>query len=113
MTLRIDVVTLFPGVFPGPLAESIPGRALGRGLATLAAHDLRTWGLGRHRTVDDAPYGGGAGMVLRPEPVAAALEALRGPSSTAILLDPGGEPFRQARAQDLAGRAHLILVCPR
>ena len=95
--MRIDVITLFPGVFPGPLAESIPGRALERGLAELHAHDLREWGLGRHRSVDDYPYGGGAGMVLRPEPVAAALDALAPPGSAAfrILLDPGGEPFRR------------------
>jgi tRNA (guanine37-N1)-methyltransferase len=113
MTLRIDVVTIFPELFPGPLAESIPGRALDRGLAELHAHDLRRWGLGRHRSVDDYPYGGGAGMVLRPEPIAGALAELRGPDSTVILLDPGGEPFRQARARDLATRAHLILICPR
>ena len=113
MTLLIDVVTLFPAMFPGPLAESIPGRALERGLAEIRVHDLRAWGLGRHRSVDDYPYGGGAGMVLRPEPVAEALRALRRPDSTVILLDPAGEPFRQRRAHDLAGRPHLILVCPR
>ena len=113
MTLEIDVVCLFPGMVEAPLSESIPGRIRERGLAEIRVHDLRTWGLGRHRSVDDAPYGGGAGMVLRPEPVAAALDALRRPSSTAILLDPGGEVFRQARAADLATRDHLILVCPR
>jgi tRNA (guanine37-N1)-methyltransferase len=113
MTLRIDVVTLFPELFPGPLAASISGRALDRGLATLEAHDLREWGLGRHRSVDDYPYGGGAGMVLRPEPIAGALEKLRRPDSTVVLLDPGGQPFRQELARDLAGRAHLVLVCPR
>jgi tRNA (guanine37-N1)-methyltransferase len=111
--LQIDVVTLFPEAFPGPLVHSIPGRALERGLARLAAHDLRTWGLGRHRSVDDYPYGGGPGMILRPEPVAGALDALRRPESTVILMDPGGEPFRQARAQDLATRSHLVIVCPR
>jgi tRNA (guanine37-N1)-methyltransferase len=111
--LEIDIVTLFPDQFPGPLAHSIPGRALERGLARLTAHDLRDWGIGRHRSVDDYPYGGGAGMILRPEPIAGALAALRRPESMVILLDPGGEPFRQARAQDLAGRAHLILLCPR
>lgn len=113
--MRIDVITLFPAVFPGPLAESIPGRALERGLAELRPHDLRRWGLGRHRSVDDYPYGGGAGMVMRPEPIAAALDELAPEDSDAfrILLDPGGETFRQARAQDLAGRSHLVLVCPR
>jgi len=113
--MRIDVITLFPAIFPGPLAESIPGRALDRGLAELHAHDLREWGLGRHRSVDDYPYGGGAGMILRPEPVAGALGAVAPDDSGAfrILLDPGGEPFRQARAQDLAEREHLVFICPR
>ena len=111
--LEVDVVTLFPGLFPGPLAESIPGRALEAGLARLTAHDLRTWGIGRHRSVDDYPYGGGAGMVLRPEPIARALDRLRRPDSTVILLDPGGEPLRQARARDLAARSHIVLLCPR
>mgnify|MGYP001815113610 FL=1 len=113
--MRLDVITLFPSVFPGPLAESIPGRALARGLAELHAHDLREWGIGRHRSVDDYPYGGGAGMILRPEPVAAALDAVAPPDAGAfrILLDPGGEPFRQARAQDLSEREHLVFVCPR
>jgi tRNA (guanine37-N1)-methyltransferase len=113
VTLEIDLVTLFPEMVRGPLAASIPGRIQEQGLATVRVHDLRTWGLGRHRSVDDAPYGGGAGMVLRPEPVAGALAALRRPDSTAILLDPAGEPFRQARAEDLAARSHLILLCPR
>jgi len=113
MTLEIDVVTLFPAMLEGPLSESIPGRIREQGLATVRVHDLRRWGLGRHRSVDDAPYGGGAGMVLRPEPVAGALGELRRPDSTVILLDPGGEVFRQARARDLAGRSHLVLICPR
>jgi tRNA (guanine37-N1)-methyltransferase len=113
MMLEIDVVCLFPGMLEGPLSESIPGRTRDRGLAEIRLHDLREWGLGKHRSVDDAPYGGGAGMVLRPEPIAGALDALRGPDSTAILLDPGGEVFSQGRAADLAGRSHLILVCPR
>lgn len=113
--MRIDVISLFPSIFPGPLAESIPGRALEQGLAQLRAHDLRQWGLGKHRSVDDYPYGGGAGMILRPEPVAAALDAIAPPGSGAftILLDPGGEPFRQARAQDLSEREHLVFICPR
>jgi tRNA (guanine37-N1)-methyltransferase len=113
MALEIDVLTLFPEIFEGPLAASIPGRIQERGLVAIRVHDLRRWGIGRHRSVDDYPYGGGAGMVLRPEPVAAALGELRRPDSVVILLDPAGEPFRQARAQDLAGRAHLVFVCPR
>jgi tRNA (guanine37-N1)-methyltransferase len=74
---------------------------------------MRHWGLGRHKSVDDYTYGGGAGMVLRPEPVAAALDELRRPDSTVILMDPGGEVFGQARGHDLAARPHLILLCPR
>ncbi len=111
--MRIDVVSLFPALFPGPLSESIPGRALDRGLAELHSHDLREWGLGRHRSVDDYTYGGGAGMVLRPEPVAAALAAIRRDDAFTILMDPGGELFAQARARDLAARPHLVLLCPR
>jgi tRNA (guanine37-N1)-methyltransferase len=111
--LEIDIVTLFPGMVTAPLGASIPGRIQDQGLAEIRVHDLRTWGIGRHRSVDDAPYGGGAGMVLRPEPVAGAVAALRRPTSTVILLDPAGEVFRQARAADLAARSHLVFVCPR
>jgi tRNA (guanine37-N1)-methyltransferase len=113
MPLEIDVLTLFPGMVEGPLRESIPGRILERGLAEIRVHDLRRWGLGRHRTVDDYTYGGGAGMVLRPEPVAAALADVRRPDSVVILLDPAGEPFRQATAQGLVGASHLVFLCPR
>ncbi len=113
MTLQIDVVTIFPELFPGPLAASIPGRALERGLAELHAHDLRQWGLGRHRSVDDYPYGGGAGMILRVEPIAGALLALARPETTRILLDPGGTPLTQAMAQGLSTKEHVLLLCPR
>jgi tRNA (guanine37-N1)-methyltransferase len=113
MTLEIEVLTLFPAMLEGPLAASIPARILERGLAQVRVHDLRRWGLGRHHSVDDQPYGGGAGMVIRPEPVSAALAELRRPDSIVVLLDPAGEPFRQARAHDLAGRSHLVLLCPR
>jgi tRNA (guanine37-N1)-methyltransferase len=113
MTLEIEILTLFPAMFEGPLAQSIPGRIQEQGLASIRIHDLREWGIGRHRSVDDAPYGGGAGMILRPEPVAEALDSLRRPDSVVILLDPVGEVFRQARAADLATRSHLIFVCPR
>jgi len=113
MTLEIDVLTLFPAMLDGPLAGSIPARIQEQGLAAVRIHDLREWGLGRHRSVDDAPYGGGAGMILRPEPVAEALDALRRADSTAILLDPVGEVFRQPRAAELAQRSHLIFLCPR
>ncbi len=113
MTIEIEILTLFPAMVEGPLAESIPGRIQEQGLAVIRVHDLRQWGLGRHRSVDDAPYGGGAGMILRPEPVAAALDAVRRPESLVILLDPSGEVFSQARAGDLAGRSHLVFLCPR
>jgi tRNA (guanine37-N1)-methyltransferase len=111
--LEIDVVCLFPAMVEGPLSESIPGRTQERRLVEVRVHDLRQWGRGRHRSVDDAPYGGGAGMILRPEPIADALDALRRPDSTVILLDAGGEVFHQALAAELSGRTHLILVCPR
>jgi tRNA (guanine37-N1)-methyltransferase len=113
MTLEIDVLTLFPAMIEEPLRASIPGRILEQGLARLRVHDLREFGLGRHRSVDDTPYGGGAGMVLRVEPVVAAIESVRRPGSTVILLDPGGEVFTQARAGQLAMDEHLIFVCPR
>jgi len=113
MALEIDVLTLFPGMIVGPLSDSIPGRIQERGLVEIRTHDLREWGIGRHRSVDDAPYGGGAGMVMRPEPIAAGIDALRRDDSLVILLDPAGELFSQARAADLAGRSHLVLVSAR
>ena len=113
MTLEIDVLTLFPAMVEGPLGESIPGRIQERGLVTVRARDLREFGLGRHRSVDDTPYGGGAGMVMRVEPVVAAIEAVKRPESIVILMDPGGEVFSQARAADLAIHSHLVFVCPR
>ena len=113
MSLDIDVVCLVPEMLEGPLSASIPGRIQAQGLATVRIHDLRQWGIGKHRSVDDAPYGGGAGMVLRPEPVADAIDALRRPDSTVILLDAGGDVFRQDTAGDLATRTHLVLLCPR
>jgi tRNA (guanine37-N1)-methyltransferase len=113
MTVQIDLITLFPAMVVGPLSDSIPARIQETGLAVIRVHDLRRWGLGRHRSVDDYPYGGGAGMVLRPEPVAAALAELRRADSTVILMDPAGEVFRQERAHELAGRSHLVFICPR
>jgi tRNA (guanine37-N1)-methyltransferase len=113
VTLEIDVLTLFPDMIAAPLAASIPGRIQERGIAAVRTHDLRTWGLGRHRSVDDAPYGGGAGMVMRPEPIAAGIDAVRREDSVVILLDPAGEVFSQRRAHDLATRSHLVLVCAR
>ena len=111
--LEIDVLTLFPAMIEAPLAASIPGRIQEQGIAAIRTHDLRQWGIGRHRSVDDAPYGGGAGMVMRPEPIADGIDAVRRDDSLVILLDPVGERFSQARAVDLAGRTHLVLVCAR
>jgi tRNA (guanine37-N1)-methyltransferase len=113
MALEVDILTLFPPMVEGPLRESIPARIQEQGLATVRVHDLRAWGIGRHRTVDDATYGGGAGMVLRADVVAAALADLRRPGSTVILLDPAGEVFRQAAAHELSGASHLVFLCPR
>jgi tRNA (guanine37-N1)-methyltransferase len=113
MTLEVDVLTLFPSMVAGPLSESIPGRIQEKGLADVRVHDLREFGLGRHRSVDDTPYGGGAGMVMRVEPIIAAIESVRRPDSVVILMDPGGEVFDQRRAGELAARSHLVFVCPR
>lgn len=111
--LRIDVISLFPETIMSALAASIPARALERGLATLTCHDLRTWGIGKHRSVDDEPYGGGAGMLLRPEPLVEAIESLQSPTSVVILFDAGGEPLRQSRVRALAASQHLIIICGR
>ena len=113
VTLEIDVLTLFPAMIEGPLSQSIPGRIQEQGLATIRIHDLRDFGLGRHKSVDDTPYGGGAGMVMRVEPVVAAIESVRRPESTVILLDPVGEVFRHDRAADLATAASTWCSCAR
>ena len=116
VTLRIDVITLFPGLFPGPLAESIPGRALASGAAEVHAHDLRTWGLGRHRSVDDYPYGGGAGMLLRPEPVAEALDAVAPAGrrrDRASCSTPAASGSTRRAPSSWRPPQHLVLLCPR
>jgi tRNA (guanine37-N1)-methyltransferase len=111
--MRIDVVTLFPELFAAPLETSVIGRARERGLVDVALHDLREHGLGRHRSVDDYPYGGGAGMVLRPEPLFAAIEPLKEAGATIVLLDPAGERLTDGLARELARAPHLALVCGR
>ena len=113
MPMRINVVTLFPELFEVPLRTSIIGRAEDVGAVAFGVHDLREHGLGRHRSVDDYPYGGGAGMVMRPEPLFAAIEPLRTEGATVILMDPAGERLTDAMARDLARHAHLALVCGR
>jgi tRNA (guanine37-N1)-methyltransferase len=111
--VKIDVVTIFPGMLAGPLDESILGRARASGLVEVAVHDLRDYTTDRHRTTDDSPYGGGAGMVMRPEPLFAAVEALRTPEAEVVLLTPQGRRFNQAIARELSQRPHLILLCGR
>ena len=111
--MRIDVVTLFPELIELPLRISIVGRAVESGLLEFGVHDLREHGLGRHRSVDDYPYGGGAGMVMRPEPLFEAVEPLRDAGAHVILLDPAGERLTDALARNLATLPHLALVCGR
>jgi tRNA (guanine37-N1)-methyltransferase len=111
--MRIDVVTIFPELFELPLRTSIVGRAAEQGIVEFVVHDLREHGLGRHRSVDDYPYGGGAGMVMRPEPLFAAIEPLREAGAQVILLDPAGERLTDALARNLAQAPHLALVSGR
>ncbi len=109
--MKIDVLTLFPGMFPGPLDESIIKRACESGRLQLGIHDLRDYTHDRHRTVDDRPFGGGPGMLMKPEPLFEAVEALRGEKTRVILTSPAGRPFRQQIARELAAEEHLLLVC--
>ena len=111
--LRIDVVTLFPEQFGPVLASGVLGRAVERGVVAVELHDLREHGIGRHRSVDDTPYGGGAGMILRPEPLAAAIAPLRAAGVPVLLLDPAGERLTDALARELASESRLALVCGR
>jgi tRNA (guanine37-N1)-methyltransferase len=111
--MRIDVVTIFPELIEVPLRTSIIGRAVEAGVVEFGIHDLREHGLGRHRSVDDEPYGGGAGMVMRPEPLFAAIEPLRAAGAQVILLDPAGERLTDALGRELATQSHLALVCGR
>jgi len=111
--VRIDVITLFPELVELPLRTSIIGRAADSGVVEFGIHDLREHGLGRHRSVDDYPFGGGAGMVMRPEPLFAAIEPLRERGAHVILLDPAGERLTDAVARELAAVPHLALVCGR
>jgi tRNA (guanine37-N1)-methyltransferase len=111
--VRIDVITLFPELVEVPLRTSIIGRAVESGIVEFGIHDLREHGLGRHRSVDDYPYGGGAGMVMRPEPLFASIEPLREQGAHVILLDPAGERLTDGVARELAELPHLALVCGR
>ena len=113
--MRIDILTIFPEIFAGLFQVSIARRAQEAGLVTLAAYDLREWTDDKHRSVDDAPYGGGAGMVMRPEPWFRALEALRAdaPPGRAILLTPQGRVLTRNVTRELAAEERLILLCGR
>lgn len=110
-----DVLTLFPEMFASPLQESILGRAIKQGILQVRAHNLRHWALGRHQTTDDSPYGGGDGMVMKPEPLGRALTALKEGSAEVkvLLLTPQGQLFKQDHAKRLAAESRLIFVCGR
>jgi tRNA (guanine37-N1)-methyltransferase len=108
--LRIDIITLFPRMLDGFLGESILGRGIEAGYLQVEVHDLRRWTADKHRTADDRPFGGGAGMVLKPEPVFAAIEQLQTPGCRRIYLTPDGTPLSPALALDLSRERHLVLL---
>ena len=108
--LRIDVLTLFPRMLDGFLSESILGKGCEAGLLDVRVHDLRKWTTDKHHTADDRPFGGGAGMVLKPEPVFAAIEEIQTPGCRRIYLTPDGVPLSPAIAGELSGQAHLVLL---
>ena len=109
--MRVDVMTLFPSMFDGPLDESIIKRARAAGLLDLRITDIRDFAHDAHQTVDDRPFGGGPGMVLKPEPVFEAVESVRGPNSRVIMLAPVGRLYGQTVARELSKQDHLILLC--
>lgn len=109
--MRVDILTLFPDLFTSVLGTGRIQRAIESGALTVAVHNIRDWTTDRHRVVDDYPYGGGAGMVLKPEPLFAAIEAVREADGHVILLTPQGTPLHQPLADELARRPHLVLVC--
>src|SRR5580700_7574212 len=121
--MKIDILTIFPDFFRGPLDHGIVRRARETGLVEMNIHDLRTFTHDRHRTVDDRPFGGGEGMVLKPEPIFECLESLailpraervkKAASETVILLSPQGRLFTQAVAQELMDRERAVLICGR
>ena len=110
--MKIDIVTIFPEFF-GVLDVSLLGKARSTGIIDVAVHDLRDFTHDRHRTVDDTPYGGGAGMVMRPEPWGEALDSVLDAGSTVIFPSPAGERFTQATARELAAEQHLVFGCGR
>jgi tRNA (guanine37-N1)-methyltransferase len=110
--MRVDIISIFPEYF-APLDLSLIGKARNAGLLDVSVHDLRTWTTDVHRTVDDTPYGGGPGMVMRPEPWGAALSSVAGADSLLVVPSPAGRPFTQADAHELATAPHLIFACGR
>ncbi len=110
-----DVLTLFPGMFDSPLQESILGRAIKQQLLQVRAHNLRNWAEGKHLTTDDTPYGGGDGMVMKPEPIARAIAELKQqtPQAKVLMMTPQGVPFKQQHARELAQEDGLIFLCGR
>jgi tRNA (guanine37-N1)-methyltransferase len=111
--LRFDVITIFPEIFESPLQVSLVGKAIAGGLLEVEVHNLRDWSSDPHRKVDDAPFGGGAGMVMAPGPVVDAVEEIRKPGGKVIQLSASGEPLTQAMAAELALEEQLVLVCGR
>ena len=113
--MKFDIVTIFPRMVQAGLAEGVVGRGIERGLVDVAIHDLRDFTSDRHRTVDDMPYGGGPGMVMKVEPIVRAVEHVRAHRGhgTVVLLTPQGRPFTQAEAVRLRARAHVVLLCGR
>lgn len=114
--MKFDVVTIFPRMVAAGLAEGVVGRGIASGLIDVAVHDLRDHTVDRHRTVDDVPYGGGPGMVMKPEPLARAVEeirARRGQPDAVVILTPQGRPFRQSEAVRMSRLSHIVLLCGR
>lgn len=109
--MRIDIVTIFPEIAEGPLGASIIGRAVEAGHVQIRCVDLRDFTTDRHRQVDDLPYGGGPGMVMKPEPFFAAVASLKTEGAKVILMTPQGKPFRQSMAAELSREEHLIFLC--
>ncbi len=109
--MRIDILTLFPEMFAGPFDASIVRRAADRGIVEIHLHNLRDWTHDRHRTVDDAPFGGGPGMVMKPAPIFEAVDELRTMGTEIVLLTPNGELLTQPAVQELASTEHVILIC--
>jgi tRNA (guanine37-N1)-methyltransferase len=109
--VRIDIVTLFPEICRAPLSESIMKRAQESGVLELHIHNLRDWTTDKHHVVDDAPFGGGQGMVMKPEPIFAAVESLRRPDSVTVLMTPQGKRFDQRLADEMSKKQHLVVLC--